>query len=70
VWIVVGLIGLAWRRPRGAATVLALSLAALLVILLNALGLFADPHFALPVAPAFVLLGSAGLVGARRAELP
>jgi hypothetical protein len=37
----------------------------LLVIVFNALGLFADPHFALPVAPAFVLLGAAALLGAR-----
>jgi hypothetical protein len=35
------------------------------VIGLNALGLFADPHFALPVAPAFVLLGAAGALGPR-----
>ena len=33
----------------------------------NALGLFADLHFVLPVAPAFVLLGLAGLLGPRGA---
>jgi hypothetical protein len=62
---VLGLIGLAWRRPRGSTTLLAISLAALLVIVLNALGLFADPHFALPVAPAFVLFGAGALLGRR-----
>lgn len=65
IWIVVGLIALVWRRPRGAATLTALGLAAVLVIILNALGLFADPHFALPVAPAFVVFGLGALVGRR-----
>jgi hypothetical protein len=65
IWIVVGLLGLAIRRPQGARTLTALGLTALFVIAFNALGLFADPHFALPVAPAFVLLGAGGLLGRR-----
>ena len=65
VWIALGLIGLLWRRPRGGRTLVALALAALFVIVLNALGLFADPHFALPVAPAFVLFGAGALLGSR-----
>jgi hypothetical protein len=65
LWIVLGLLGLVWRRPRGTRTLLALWLAALFVIVFNALGLFADPHFALPVTPAFVLLGAGGLLGER-----
>ena len=65
VWIVLGLLALAWRRPRGASTLTALGLAALVVIVLNALGLFADPHFALPVAPAFILFGAGALLGRR-----
>ena len=53
----------AWSRsPCGdraaGRSLVALSLAALAVVLLNALGLFADLHFVLPVAPAFVLLGA------------
>jgi dolichyl-phosphate-mannose-protein mannosyltransferase len=66
IWIAVGLIALAWRRPNGARTLIALGLAAMFVVVFNALGLFADPHFALPVAPAFVLLGSAALLGSRQ----
>jgi hypothetical protein len=66
MWIVVGLAGLARRRPRGSETLVALSLAALGVVFLNSLGLFADLHFVLPVAPAFVLLGVAGMLGVRR----
>jgi hypothetical protein len=36
-------------------------------VVLNVLGLFADLHFVLPVAPAFVLLGAGGLAGDRAA---
>jgi hypothetical protein len=68
IWIALGLIGLAWRRPRRAGTLIALGLAAMLVIVFNALGLFADPHFALPVAPAFVLLAAGALLGPRPAD--
>jgi hypothetical protein len=65
IWIAVGLAALALRRPRGSGTLLALGLAAFGVIVFNALGLFADPHFALPVAPAFLLLGAGGLLARR-----
>ena len=66
MWILVGLAAIAIRRPQGSSTLVALSLAALAVVVLNALGLFADLHFVLPVAPAFVLLGAGGLLGTRR----
>jgi hypothetical protein len=65
LWIAVGLIALAVRRPRGMRTPVAIALAAFVVIVLNALGLFADPRFALPVAPAFILFGSCALLGRR-----
>jgi hypothetical protein len=65
VWIALGLAALLIRRPRGARTLIAIALAALFVIVFNALGLFADPRFALPVAPAFVLFGAAALLGPR-----
>ena len=65
LWIAVGLIALVVRRPRGWPTLLALGLAALFVIAFNALGLFADPRFALPVAPAFVLFAAGALLGPR-----
>jgi hypothetical protein len=64
-WIALGLIALVVRRPHGAPALVAIALAALAVIVLNALGLFADPRFALPVAPAFVLFGSWALLGRR-----
>jgi hypothetical protein len=65
LWIALGLIALAIRRPRGMRTPIAVALAAVIVIALNALGLFADRRFALPVAPAFVLFGSCALLGRR-----
>jgi hypothetical protein len=63
LWIVVGLIALAWRRPRGGRVLVGIALTAFTVTVLNALGLFADPRFALPVAPAFILFGSCALLG-------
>jgi hypothetical protein len=67
-WILLGLLGLALRRPRGTSLLIALGLSALFVIAFNALGLFADPRFALPVAPAFVLLAAGALLGPRQAD--
>jgi CHASE2 domain-containing sensor protein len=63
MWILLGIVALLARRPRGGSTLIALALAALAVVFLNALGLFADLHFILPVAPAFVLFGLAALLG-------
>jgi hypothetical protein len=65
LWLVVGLVALAWRRPRGSAMLLALTVGAMLVVALNALGLPTDLHYLLPVAPAFVLLATGALLGAR-----
>ncbi|PWU24683.1 MAG: hypothetical protein C5B48_05130 [Candidatus Rokuibacteriota bacterium] len=68
-WVLVGLIALAVRRPRRWLLLCSFSLAGLLVVFLDALGLFADLHFLLPIAPAFVLLGVGGLLGTREARL-
>jgi hypothetical protein len=67
MWILLGVVAIVVRRPRGWPTLAALALGAFAAVLLNALGLFADLHFVLPVAPAFVLLGLAGLLGVRAA---
>jgi hypothetical protein len=68
VWLAVGVIALVLRRPRGSGLLVAILLAGLSVIVFNALGLFADPHFALPVAPAFVFFGACALLGTRRSR--
>ena len=70
MWILLGLVAIALRRPRGWPMLVALGARGLAVVLLNALGLFADLHFVLPVAPAFVLLGAGGLLGERRHDGP
>jgi hypothetical protein len=67
LWLLLGAVAIGVRRPRGAAALVALALSALAVVVFNALGLFTDAHFVLPVAPAFVLFGLAGLLGGRRA---
>jgi hypothetical protein len=65
MWIVLGAVALVARRPRGTASLLGLTFSALAVVAVNALGLFADLHFVLPVAPTFVLLALAALLGGR-----
>jgi hypothetical protein len=65
LWLAVGLVAFAIRRPRLGRVALVLAGAALLVVCFNALGQPADRHFVLPVAPAFVLLAAVGLLGRR-----
>jgi hypothetical protein len=67
LWLAVGLVAVAIRRPRGVATPLVLAAAALLVVLGTALAVPADASYSAPVAPAFVLLAAAGLLAASRA---
>jgi hypothetical protein len=66
LWLLIGLIALAIRRPRNLAPLVALTGAGLLVVGLNALGLGPDPHYVLPVAPVFVLFALAALLAPRR----
>jgi hypothetical protein len=64
VWLAVGLVALALRRPRGALVPLTLSAAALLVIVATAFVTLAVAEYAVPVSPAFILLTAVGLLGA------
>ena len=64
LWLGAGLAGLVVRRPQRSGLALALAGAAALVIVLQALAIYTIIEFAVPVAPAFVVLGVAGLVGA------
>lgn len=66
LWLLVGLVGWAWRRPAHAALAAALAGAALLVVSFQALAVYSIIEFAVPVTPALVVLGAAGLVGERR----
>src|SRR5205823_2031250 len=67
LWFVLGLFALAFRRVRGGLPLWTPALAGLLVIVLTALGLPAEPHYSVPVAPAFVLLAGTALFAPRRA---
>jgi len=66
LWLVVGLAALAFRRPRNALALIVPTVAGLLVIVLTALGLPAEPHYSVPVAPAFILLTGAALFAPSR----
>lgn len=69
LWLAVGLVALAWRRPRHGRVALLVAAAGLLVLLVSALGLPAAPEYAMPVVPAFALLAGVGLL-AKRTEEP
>ncbi len=69
LWLVVGLVAVAVRRPRGSRLALVLAAAAVLVLLLDAAAIYAIAEFAVPVVPAFVCLAAVGLAG-RRAGSP
>jgi hypothetical protein len=68
-WLVLGVLGVAVRRPRHALAALAPSLAAAVVVVATASVTFAVIQYALPVAPAFIFLAAVGLAG-RRSRAP
>ena len=65
VWLVAGLVGVVLRRPQRLGLALVLSGAAVLVVAFQALAIYTIIEFAVPVAPALVVFGAAGLVGTR-----
>jgi hypothetical protein len=66
LWLALGLVAIAVRRPVQWPLLGALATSGLLVVVLNALGLPPDPHYMLPVAPAFIVFGLGGLLGVRK----
>lgn len=66
LWLLGGLLGLIWRRPAEKGLAIALALGAFLVVSFQALAVYSIVEFAVPVAPAFVVFGAAGLFGERR----
>lgn len=69
LWLVLGIVGLAVRRPAGMLALVTPAVAALLVIVLDALAIPSVPHYAVPAAPAFVLLAAGSLAGPRPATV-
>jgi hypothetical protein len=70
LWLVLGLAAFVFRRPGNVLALLTPTLAGLVVIVVSALGLPAEPHYSVPVAPAFVLLAGAALFAPRRERMP
>jgi len=65
LWLLLGLVALAWRRPaawRVPAILVALSC---LVLLATVLGVYAIPEYEVPMAPSFILLAAVGLFAIR-----
>jgi hypothetical protein len=69
LWLGVGLVAVAWRRPQGVRVALLLAGSGLLVLLVSALGLPAAAEYAMPVVPSFALLVGVGLLGSGRGRL-
>ena len=65
LWIVVGLVALVVRRPRGSRTLLILWAAAFLVLLIHAASQGVAPEFVLPLYPVFIVTALAALAGDR-----
>lgn len=62
-WLAVGLVGLAIRRPRFALVALVPTAAGLTVVVATALVTESVAHYAVPVAPSFIMLAAAGVFG-------
>ena len=70
LWLLVGMVAVAVRRPADAGLAVVLSLVAALTLLATVLSVPPVPEFGAPFLPAFVLLGLAGVLGRRAARSP
>jgi hypothetical protein len=66
LWLVAGAIGIAVRRPRCWWATLAPVGGALTMLLATVMTVWAEPAYAVPVAPAFILFAAVGLLGDRK----
>ena len=66
LWLLVGAIAVAWRRPRHWWATLTPVLGGLVMLLATVMAVWAEPAYAVPVVPAFVLLAAVGLLGEKR----
>ena len=65
LWLVVGGVAWLWRRPARGGLATSIAAAGLLVVTFQALAVYAIVEFAVPVSPAAIVFGAAGLVGVR-----
>jgi hypothetical protein len=65
LWLILGALVLAIRRPRDSLALIVIGLGALIAIAFTALGSAGDLHYALPVTPAFIMLGAAAVLAPR-----
>jgi hypothetical protein len=63
VWLVLGIVAFAFRRPRNALVAIAPTVGGLVVIVATALVAPAVAEYAAPVSPAFIMFAAAGVVG-------
>ena len=70
VALLLGLAALLIRAPRNALALALPSAAGLLIVVLSSLGLPAEPHYAVPISPAFVLLATGALFAGHRERAP
>jgi hypothetical protein len=63
VWLLLGVVALAFRRPRNALVAIAPVVAGLVIIVATALVAPAVGEYAAPVSPAFILFAAAGVLG-------
>jgi hypothetical protein len=63
IWLAIGLVAVAIRRPARSGTAVWLAGSAFVIVLVEALSDYTIVEFAVPLIPAFVVLAAAGLVG-------
>jgi len=66
LWIVVALVALAWRRPRGTAPVLVLMGVSAVILLVHALSQAPQSEFQLPFVPVWISAALVALLAPRR----
>ncbi len=68
LWLLAGIVGVAFRRPRRWWAAVAPVAGALVMLLATVMTVWAEPAYAVPVAPAFVLFAAVALLGERSAR--
>lgn len=65
LWLLLGLVAFAWRRPAAWRVPAILVVCSCLVLFATVLGVYAIPEYEVPLAPSFIVLAAAGLFAVR-----